>query len=249
MGPIGDVAKTRACGMPGVSPPQSIDEAAITVDEAARLMGDLGFMTFWTLSGAGQPVWCLAAVIRDAPTFEHFDPERATFWSASDGRGEVMTVDRATRLPIAQPYSWGAIRLVDRLGARNSFVSFGGTLDADRIGADARLLIFSSHAPILRMRSHSQQPDRGADEIIAFFGRMVPHLWAAEAAEIVTAPRPEVLYLAFLLNACRRWRSAARRDSFTEEARRLQRDLELARLRFPDAEPAAAAFLDRMALA
>ena len=140
--------------------------------------------------------------IHDIPTERHFDTEVVSYWVTSLDRGQLRTVDGTTPLPFSRPFSWGRIRLVDRLGARNSFVSFGGTLSGESVGAGARLFIFRSPAPIFRgLPGHSQREDRLAAEVLTFFGRMIPHLWmpAHRAADLVRR-RPLDVYAAFLLH-------------------------------------------------
>lgn len=221
---------------PIVLPPESIEQPALTTDEAAGLMADLGFVAFRTPPGAEMADSCLMAMIRDAPTRRHFDPETVSCWITENSHGQTMLVDRSARTPMSRPYSWGRIRLVDRLGMRNSFVSFGGWLTWERVGADALLVIFRSSAPILRLPGHSQVSDHLSDDAVSFFGRLVPRLWSSPSHERVvgTAP-PEDLYAAFLLHeAGRLHRSQGLREAMPEEAHALFRELELAERRRPE---------------
>jgi hypothetical protein len=188
-------------------PPDEIDDAPISVDEASELMARLGFVAFRTPSDDAVPDSCLMAVIHDQPTRQHFDPEAASFWVLADGHGRLTIVDRESPMPIHRGFSWGRIRLIDRFRARNSFVGFGGTLDVERVGEDARLLVFRSPAPILRLPGHSQLEDRLAEEALGFFGRLIPRLWGDDGAEAaVAAAGPEALYAAFLVDASTRLR-------------------------------------------
>ena len=218
-------------------PPESIEQPALTIDEAANLMAVLGFVAFRTPPDEAVPDSCLMVMIRDAPTRRHFDPETASFWVLDNGRGRTDLADRGTRTPLSRPYSWGRIRLVDRLGARNSFVSFGGWLTAERVGSDALLLIFRSPAPILRLPGHSQRPDHLSDEVLAFFGRVVPRLWSSPTDErLIGSLPPDALYAAFLLDeAGRVERSAPLREAMRDDAGAVHRELELAKRNRPDA--------------
>src|SRR5688500_17155318 len=135
-------------GTPIAAPPESIEQAALTIHAAADLMADVGFVAFRTPPDAELKDSCLMAMIRDAPTRRHFDPETVSYWVIESGHGQTEVVDHGAQTPISRPFSWGRIRLVDRLGKRNSFVSFGGWLTGERVGADALLLIFRSSAPI-----------------------------------------------------------------------------------------------------
>jgi hypothetical protein len=218
-------------------PPESIEQPALTIDEAANLMTSLGFVAFRTPPGEPVPDSCLMVMIRDAPTRHHFDPEAASYWVLDNGRGRTDLADRGIRTPVSRPYSWGRIRLVDRLGARNSFVSFGGWLTAERVGNDALLLIFRSPAPILRLPGHSQQRDHLSDEVLAFFGRVVPRLWSSPTDEcLVGSLPPDALYAAFLLDqAGRVGRSTPVREAMSDGAGAIHRELELAKRHRPDA--------------
>ena len=211
-------------------PPESIEQPALTIDEAAGLMADFGFVAFRTPPDAEVTDSCLMVMIRDAPTRRHFDPETVSCWVAENGRGHTELVDRGAGTPISKPFSWGRIRLVDRLGMRNSFVSFGGWLTAERVGDDAVLLIFRSPAPILRLPGHSQQSDHLSDDALSFFGRLVPRLWSSPAHErLVGSVPPEDLYAAFLLHeAGRIHRSQSLREAIPDDAHALLRELELA---------------------
>ena len=213
---------------PTVRPPESIEHPGLTVDEAAGLMADLGFVAFRTPPGVAVADSCLMAMIRDAPTRRHFDPKSVSYWVAVNGHGGIQVADRDARTPISQPYSWGRVRLIDRFGARNSFVSFGGWLTGERVGSDALLLIFRSRAPILRLPGHSQHPDRLSDDALAFFGRLVPRMWSHPGHEqLVSAVPPEALFGAFLLHEARRFgATTALRDATAEDTKALTRELE-----------------------
>ncbi len=218
-------------------PPESIEQAALTIGAAAGLMADLGFVAFRTPPDAEVKDSCLMAMIRDAPTRRHFDPEDISYWVIENGHGQTELVDREARTPISQRFSWGRIRLVDRLGKRNSFVSFGGWLTGERVGPDALLLIFRSSAPILRLPGHSQQRDHLSDDAMSFFGRLVPRLWSSPDHErLVGSLPPDALYAAFLLHEARRiQRSAPLREAIPDDAHALLCELELAERDRPDA--------------
>ena len=102
----------------------------------------------------------------------HYDPEAVDYWATERGRGERRTLTYKTPTPCSEDYSWGLIRLVDRLGISNEYMTFGGHLDAALID-DVVLAAFASPAPLLRRGGHSQGWDLGADAIGGFFGRMM----------------------------------------------------------------------------
>jgi hypothetical protein len=230
--------------------PESIEQPALSVNQAADLMADLGFVAFRTPPDEAVPDSCLMVMIRDAPTRRHFDPETITYWVVDNGHGRAECADRGMRTPIARPYSWGRVRLVDRLGIRNSFVGFGGWLTAERVGSDALLLIFRSPAPILRLPGHSQRRDRLSDEILAFFGRVVPRLWSRPSDErLVGGLPPDALYAAFLLDeAARLRRSTPLREAIPYNAPAVRRELELLAHHRPEALAAGRHLLDQLQL-
>ena len=213
-------------------PPESVDDSPITLDAASRLMADLGFVLFRTPPEAEVPDSCLMAAIHASPTRRHFDPEIISFWTTLKGRGQLTFVDRDLRVPFEGSFSWGRIRMVDRLGARNSFVSFGGVVTADRVAADALLVVLRSPAPIFRLPGHSQREDRLAEEVMSFFGRLVPALWPTpDAEEAAAMAPPRALYAAFLLHTTGRLEhSSLLRDALgTEASRARQAMAQLAR--------------------
>ena len=163
--------------------------------------------------------------VHDIPTQRHFDAEVVGYWVTSLDRGKVETIDRTTHLPISRPFSWGRIRIVDRLGARNSFVSFGGTLSGERVGVGVRLFIFRSPAPIFRLPGHSQREDRLAEEVLTFFGRVIPHLWTPDTERRISSASPLDVYAAFMLHTRGRIaQSRALRDALGGAAATLDRE-------------------------
>lgn len=218
------------------SAPRSIDDAPIDLDQASALMPGLGFLLFRTPPEADFPDSCLMTAIHAMPTRRHFDPELISFWTPRAGRGQLTVIDRDLRLPYSDDFSWGRIRMVDRLGARNSFVSFGGSVTADRVGADAMLITMRSPAPILRLPGHSQREDRLAEEAMSFFGRLVPAAWRSRETERrISSAAPLTLYAAFLLHTVARVGSSALvREAMSADAQAAQRSLADLAPRHPD---------------
>jgi hypothetical protein len=190
------------------------------------------------------------ALIRDRPTFAHFDPEVVTYWTMVDGHGQPAVVDLTTRSALPRGFSWGRIQISDRLGMRNSFVTFGGQLTTEGMGPTAVLVIFRSPAPILRLPGHSQRADHLAGEALSFFGRLVPHLWSPSIEAQVGYAAPDVLWAAFLLDERDRLLKARRRldERGVADASvwRALRDLAGQR---PDVVAAAGRLLDAVSLA
>jgi hypothetical protein len=134
--------------------------------------------------------------LRDQPTLAHFDPEWVLVWATRDGRGTRLRLQRPC-LPEQLPFAWGPIRLFDRLGESNTFVSFGGTLTAGEVEPGFSVLRFASPAPILRFAGHSQPSDPLAADVEAFFARlMVPIDFVRGAETIVAETSPLGLYAA-----------------------------------------------------
>jgi hypothetical protein len=218
------------------APPEAIRDPAITIERASSLLGTLGFIAFRTPPSDPLPDSCVAAVLRETPTLRHFDPVSATYWVTVDCHGALDAVQWDTRTPQSRVFSWGRIRLVDRFGIRNSFVSFGGTVDSERLSRTDLLLIFRSPAPILRLRSHSQQPDDGAEDLVAFFGRIVPRLWTSpEIERLVNESEPTDLYGAFLLYSAQRRSDSHRLPDAQSLDTHERRELDLLATHRPDA--------------
>jgi hypothetical protein len=231
------------------APPEAIRDPAITIERASSLLGNLGFIAFQTPPDVPLPDSCVTAVLRSAPTLRHFDPESVSYWVTDEGRGALDVVHWDTQTPGSRAFSWGRIRLVDRFGIRNSFVSFGGRVDGERMGPGELLLIFRSPAPILRLRSHSQRPDDGAEEVVAFFGRTVPRLWASPDLErLVNECEPTDLYSAFLLHCAHRLSdSRLLREAMSHEVR-ARRELDLLAQHRPDAVARGRELLEKLGL-
>ncbi len=169
----------------------------IASDIAAERLANLGFLAVADLPDRPGPGLLLVA-LRDQPTLRHFDPERVEYWVAADERGVRRTLGSTTALPVAADFSWGLIRIVDRLRVANDYLAFGGTVAADRVG-DAVLVRFVSPAPILRRGGHSQGIDEGAAALGAWFGRV--RLAASTVAGFearLAGTEPLALYAAFL---------------------------------------------------
>ncbi len=206
-------------------------EPALGPATAAVRLASWGFLASPDLPDRPGPAHLLVA-IRPKPTLRHFDPESVTFWVADAGRGRRVTIDGDTAMPLAIPFSWGPIRIVDRLGITNDYLTFGGQLSADRID-DAIVLVFVSPAPLLRRGGHSQPLDPGAAGIGAFLARiLVPVGSVPDLEPRLSAAQPLVRYAAFVADfvaRCRGHRELRIDDPslwvlFRAEEMRLRRD-------------------------
>ena len=205
--------------------------------EAVDELENLGFVLRDGSHPGSVPGPRLLVALRAEPTLRHFDPEEATFWEVRDGRGRIGLVDRKSEMPLARRFSWGRIVVTDRVPVTNQFLSFGGMLLGDAHDGLETVLGFTSRAPIVRWAGHSQGVDPLADEIGAFFARlMVPVDFQPDAEARIGAVEPEALYAAFLQNiACRLppggplRRHDPQLASFSDhECHRIQRDVPLA---------------------
>lgn len=175
--------------------------------EAAQELEHLGFVLRDGSHPGSVPGPRLLVAFRPVPTLEHFDPEEVTFWEARSERGRLATLDIETPVPHRQPFSWGRIKVTDRIPVSNQFLSFGGELMADARSGGAVIAAFTSRAPIVRWAGHSQGVDPFTDEIGAFFARlMVPIDFQPDAEARIADVEPEALYAAFLQHSARRMR-------------------------------------------
>ncbi|HET7027546.1 MAG TPA: hypothetical protein VFI28_07630 [Candidatus Limnocylindrales bacterium] len=179
------------------------DRPALEPRDAARRLGDWGFVAHADLPDAPGPAFLIVS-LRDRPTLRHFDPEVIELWRAEAGRGVRRTIDRHTRLPGDARFSWGSIRVVDRVHAVNVYVTFGGRVLADDVDG-ARVVVLVSPAPLLRSGGHSQTADTAADDVAAFFARLVGAIEERPGLEgRLAAASPISLYAAFLEDAANR---------------------------------------------
>jgi hypothetical protein len=168
------------------------------LDQAGRLLANLGFELLEPDEHPTQEAAHLLIALRAAPTLAHFDPERVEYWITDSGRGRRQAMDRESRIPIASDFAWGQISLVDRLGVRNEFLSFGGSLRAQAAADGTVYVDFASHAPILRWSGHSQTSDPIANEAGAFFARIKVPIDFVPGTESLIAQAPTTLYCAFV---------------------------------------------------
>lgn len=214
------------------SPPDRASRLRAT--EVAGRVDDWGFLTNPDLPDGPGPAYLLVA-LRPVPTLRHFDPEAVDYWVTVNGRGQRQTLTHDTRMPRSEAFSWGLIRLVDRLEISNEYLTFGGHLDAARIDDDV-VVAFSSPAPLLRRGGHSQGWDGGADAVGGFFGRMMIAIDYAPGFEAMFSDAsPLTRYAAFIRDAAGRRRDSRCSELTDDEVGRLARR-EAMRLR-ADARP------------
>lgn len=174
---------------------------------AAPLLRNLGFLASSDLPDRPGPAYLLVA-LRDAPTLHHYDPEAVDYWVTEAGRGVRRTLTRYTALPVETDFSWGLIRIVDRLRVTNEYLTFGGRLSVDAVDG-AVVAVFSSPAPLLRRGGHSQGWDEGAETMGAFFSRFLLAVDVTPGFESRTARAdPITRYAAFLADAMARYRAS-----------------------------------------
>jgi len=183
------------------------DPAGLDPASAASLLSDLGFLAYSDLPDGPGPAYLLVA-LRAAPTLHHYDPERVEFWVNDQGRGVARTLTRHSPLPIEVEFSWGLIRIVDRLHVTNEYLTFGGRLSAAMVDGVV-VAVFNSPAPLLRRGGHSQGWDHGAETLGAFFSRVLLAVDVAPGFEDRAGrARPVARYAAFLVDALARYRTS-----------------------------------------
>jgi hypothetical protein len=188
--------------MTATSAPPRLDPAG-----AAVSLVDLGFLARPDLPDRPGPAYLLVAM-RESPTLRHYDPEAVEYWVSEAGRGVRRTLTRSSRLPIDTEFSWGLIRIVDRLKVTNEYLTFGGRLFAGVVDR-AVLAVFTSSAPLLRRGGHSQVWDQGADTLGAFFSRFLLAVDYAPGFEALAADAdPVTRYAAFVGTTMDRYRAS-----------------------------------------
>jgi hypothetical protein len=204
------------------------EDAPLDPEGASARMARWGFLANPDLPDRPGPAFLLVA-LRATPTLRHYDPELVEYWVTDGERGQRRMLSRETPMPLTRDFSWGMIRLVDRLQVSNEYLTFGGHLDAATID-DAVVAVFTSDAPLLRRGGHSQMWDAGADAIGAFFGRLMVAIDFKPGFEaLMGAAVPTTRYAAFIRDAVARrgtGRWAAPDDELDRllrsEARRIQ---------------------------
>ena len=186
----------------------SVDPGRLDPVSAAPMMAHLGFLASPDLPDRPGPAYLIVA-LREAPTLRHYDPEAIEYWVTEGGCGRRRTLSRQTRLPIDIDFSWGLIRIVDRLHVTNEYLTFGGRLVADSIDGVV-VAVLTSPAPLLRRGGHSQGWDRGADSLGAYFSRFLVAIDYAPGFEARAARAdPVTRYAAFVADAMARYRSSS----------------------------------------
>ena len=109
------------------SAPTRLDPASATL-----LLTDLGFLASSDLPDRPGPAYLLVA-LRETPTLHHYDPEAVEYWVSEAGRDARRALTRQTAMPVETDFSWGRIRIVDRLHVMNDYLTFGGRLSADSV--------------------------------------------------------------------------------------------------------------------
>ena len=161
--------------IPPLLPDKGDDADWLRDTDVTDRMAGWGFLAHPDLPDGPGPAFLLVA-LRPAPTLRHYDPEVVDYWVAVNGRSHRQTLTRATPIPRSEAFTWGMIRLTDRLGVSNEYLTFGGRLDAVDVDG-VMMAAFTSPVPLLRRGGHSQAWDPGADAAAAFFGELKQRSW------------------------------------------------------------------------
>lgn len=203
----------------------------LTPQTAADVMGGLGFLVVPGTPRRDSTAYLIVAV-RPSPTLAHYDPEAVLYWAPGETFDAPACLDRLAELPIAGSFSWGPIRITDRLGVANEFLTFGGRLEAAQVDG-FRIVIFATPGPMIRRGGHSQGWDPGSAHLAAWFARLRALLGRdPRLAEEVARMSPLARYSAYLAGSLDGFAEtpALSRDRHAElahlraEAARLRRD-------------------------
>lgn len=204
------------------APRETRPVVGLRATEVAGQVHQWGFLSYPDLPDGPGPAFLLVA-LRPAPTLKHYDPEAVDYWVTEDGRGSRQTLTHDTPMPRSEEFSWGLIRLVDRLGVSNEYLTFGGHLDAALID-EVVVAAFASPAPLLRRGGHSQGWDDGADAIGGFFARMMVAVdYKPGFEQTFAAAEPLTRYAAFVRDADQRRRARRQSASLDDALGRLVR--------------------------
>jgi len=200
-------------------------------ETSAVILGDLGF-----LLGPEDPrepgPGVLLVGLRAKPTLRHYDPEVVDYWASRDGRGVPESISWVAPTTAATEFSWGLIRISDRMNVTNAYLSFGGHMAVSRVG-DVLVAVFVSPAPLLRSGGHSQPWDTGSRSLVAYFARLRAAVGDDRALEgVMAAASPLARYAAFVADGIQRFRGSPAlrelhgrtRATFQREEQRLRQD-------------------------
>lgn len=173
---------------------------ALSPASAADVMGDLGFLVVPAAPRQDSTAYLLVA-IRRGPTLAHYDPESVLYWIPGGVHDLPTSLDWSVPLPLEQAFSWGTLRITDRLGVANEFLTFGGRLTAAQVD-DARIAVFATPGPMIRRGGHSQGWDPGSAHLAAWFARLRALLGRDPQLDAdVTGMSPLARYSAYLAGA------------------------------------------------
>jgi hypothetical protein len=174
-------------------------DGPLTPADAASVMRDLGFLVVAGTPGRDSTAYLLVAV-RPRPTLEHYDPVAITYWAHLGLHDGPATLDGSSGVH-DERFSWGALRVTDRLGVANEFLSFGGSLRAARVD-DALVAVFATPGPMVRRGGHSQGWDPGSAHLAAYHARLRACLGRDPRLEAwVSDMGPRARYSAYLASA------------------------------------------------
>ena len=126
------------------------------LQSVALLLTNLGFDLVGPDKAQGEETSHFLVALRAQPTLTHFDPDKIDYWISDGTRGHSAVLDRETKLPLVTDFAWGRITVTDRLGVKNEFLSFGGTLRA-QMTSEATVIPRSSANSQVSREQHERQ--------------------------------------------------------------------------------------------
>jgi len=153
-----------------IEPVPQAPAGPLTPADAASVMGELGFLVVPGVPEQDSTAYLLVA-IRRQPTMAHYDPESVLYWTHAGVHDMPSCFDKSVPLPLDIPFSWGTLRVTDRLGVANEYLTFGGRLQAAMVDGE-RIAVFATPGPMIRRGGHSQGWDPGSAHLAAYFARL-----------------------------------------------------------------------------
>ena len=186
--------------------------ASLDSSHAHVLLANLGFLLV-----PGPPLDHGAAYLlvafRKRPTLEHFDPESIEYWVRDATTGTDQPAELGwPSAPFESLFAWGTIKVIDRVGASNTFVTFGGEVAVSR-DQDVHAALFNSEAPILSLGGHSGPADPLGATVAGFLASLRGAAgYDSPVKALADDLSPTCLYAAFVCAALDKYQNPSAAD-------------------------------------